>query len=130
MKNFYIIAVLLFFIPLLGFANGSVEYEITEILPIENFDDEDGINFTGGGIHIFHDQDNNGNSSVDLNNFFSPGWDDSLYCTKVKYHLKLTRFEFSKHLYNRPASFMKICISTTSYSNCIKYGNRKQLPIL
>ena len=87
MKKMTILFLFLFYSGFL-WASGKPEYEVTDILLVDDFEDGNNLGLMNGKSSIMHDQINGGNSVITVKYDESPGYGDSRYCALLEWKLR------------------------------------------
>jgi TolB-like protein len=74
-------------LPLCVWAEGNIEYEVTEIRPLDDFEDGNDSNLFGDKWYVYDDTFIGGNSSITIKTNQSPGYDNSANCLFSQYKL-------------------------------------------
>ncbi|MBN1697648.1 MAG: CIA30 family protein [Spirochaetales bacterium] len=86
MKYLMLLSIMII-LPFFVWAKGNAEYEVTEILPVDDFEDGDGKNLFGEVWETFDDEVSGGNSKTTIKTNHSPGYKESAHCLYAEYKL-------------------------------------------
>jgi TolB-like protein len=95
MKQWVFLSIIIL-LSLCGWAKGNIEYEVTEIRTLDDFEDGDKMNLFDVKWDTFNDYLLGGNSSITIKTNQSPGYDNSTNCLFSQYKLgSMGQFAFA-----------------------------------